>query len=132
MKTRDLHLTIRFSAPPATLYRALMSSRLHSRITASKAVIGTKAGSAFSVWDGAILGITLALAPNRRIVQAWRNEEWPADHYSIADFTFEPVSKGTRLVFSHYAIPASDLKGITAGWRAFYWTPMKELFEAAN
>ena len=51
---------------------------------------------------------------------------------SIADFTFEPVSKGTRLVFSHYAIPASDLKGITAGWRAFYWTPMKELFEAAN
>jgi activator of HSP90 ATPase len=132
MKTQDLHQTVKFAVPPATVYRALMNSRLHSRITASKAEIGARAGSPFSVWDGAIHGITLALAPNRRIVQAWRSKDWPVHHHSIADFTFEPDGRGTRLVFAHCGIPVSDFKGVTVGWRVFYWNPMKELFEAAK
>jgi activator of HSP90 ATPase len=87
------------TAPADAVYRALMDSRRHSKITDSKAVIGSKVGSAFSVWGGGVNGITLTLVPHEKIVQAWRNEEWPHGHRSVATFTLRPIRSGTKLAF---------------------------------
>ncbi|HEU4786205.1 MAG TPA: SRPBCC family protein [Gemmatimonadaceae bacterium] len=129
MKTRDLHQTVSFAAPPATVYRALMNSRQHSRVTGSRAIIGARAGSRFSVWDGAISGITLSLVPGKQIVQAWRSEDWPEGHYSIATFTFRRAGRGTRLTFDQYGVPANKYRGIADGWKSYYWRSMKSLLE---
>src|SRR6185369_10480756 len=112
MNTKNIHQTVTIDAPVGAVYKALTDSRLQSKITDSKAVIGRKVGSAFSVWGGGVNGITLLLAPNKRIVQAWRNEEWPAAHYSIVSFEFHRVGRATKLVFDQYGVPARALKGI--------------------
>jgi len=129
MQTKQLRQVVTFRAPVSAVYGALMDSRRHSRITESRAVIGRRAGSAFSVWGGGVTGVTVALSPNKRIVQAWRGSGWPDGHYSIAVFTFRKAGKGTQLVFEQYGIPSGELRDIADGWRNYYWQPMKTFFE---
>lgn len=129
MNTRNIHQTVSIKAPVSVVYKALLDSRQHSRITGSKAVIGSKPGSPFSVWEGGIHGITLRLIPEKKIVQAWRNEEWPKDHYSVASFSFQKAGKGTKLVFDQYGVPTNEYRGISAGWKTYYWTPMRHMLE---
>jgi hypothetical protein len=66
MKTKNVHQAVTLKANPKEVYHVLMNSGLHSEIVGSKAVIGTKAGSTFSVWDGGINGYNLALEPKRK------------------------------------------------------------------
>lgn len=128
MNTRNIRQTVSFAASPRAVYEALMDSRQHSAITESKAVIGRRPGSAFSVWDGDVRGLTVCLQPNEKIVQAWRSSDWPAGHYSIASFTMVPAPGGTKLVFEQFGVPASAYKGIAVGWKDYYWRGMKRRF----
>jgi activator of HSP90 ATPase len=129
VKTRDIHQTVVLKAPVSAVYKSLTDQRQHSKITGSKAVFGRTAGSPFKVWGGAIHGVTLRLIPNKRIVQAWRSEDWPPDHYSIATFTFKKVRGGTKLVFDQSGVPASHHRDMVSGWKDYYWAPMKQLLE---
>jgi activator of HSP90 ATPase len=129
MNTKNIHQAVVIKAPPRSVYRALMDSRQHSRITGSKVVIAAKAGGAFSMWDGGIHGITLLLVPDAKIVQAWRSEEWPKDHYSIVTFSLQKSGNNTRLAFDQYGVPIKNCKSISEGWKTYYWKPMKELLE---
>ncbi len=130
MNTRNIHQIVTFKASPKKVYHTLMNSGLHSKMTDSRAVIGTKVGSAFSVWEGGVHGINLVLDLNKKIVQAWRTEEWAKDHYSVAVFELVETGSGTRLVFDQYAVPIEDYKNISANWRTYYWIPMRDMFEA--
>ncbi len=129
MNTRNIHQTVTIKAPVSVVYKALLDSRQHSRITGSKAVIGTRPGSPFSVWEGDIRGITLRLIPEKKIVQAWRNKDWPKDHYSVASFIFQKSGKGTKLVFDQYGVPTQEYKGISDGWKTYYWNRMRMMLE---
>jgi len=129
MNTKNIHQTVLLKGSPKAVYHTLKDSGLHSGFTGSKAVIGVKVGSAFSVWDGGINGINLVLEPNKKIVQAWRTEEWPKAHYSVAVFDLIKTECGTKIVFDQYGVPADDYKNIGAGWKTYYWIPLKEMFE---
>ncbi len=129
MNTRNIHQTVSIKAPVSVVYKALVDSRKHSKITGSKAVIGPRPGSPFSVWEGTIHGITLHLVPEKKIVQAWRDEHWPKDHYSVASFSFQKSGRGTRLVFDQYGVPTGSYKGISEGWKEYYWNPMRAMLE---
>ncbi len=129
MNTKNIHQTVSIKAPVNVVYKALMNSREHSRITGAKAVIGTKPGSPFSVWEGGIRGITLSVIPEKKIVQAWRDEGWPKDHYSVASFSFEKTGRGTKLVFDQYGVPLHVYRQISDGWKIYYWNPMRMMLE---
>ena len=130
MTTKNLHQSVLFKATPKKIYEALMDSKQHSKITGSEAVIGTEIGSPFSVWGGGINGITVALDPGKKIVQAWRNEEWEKYHYSIAVFDIQKSDGGAKLEFYQYGIPENDYKSISDGWKDYYWEPLKEMFSS--
>ena len=129
MITKNIHQTISLKANSKEVYHSLMNSRLHSQITDSKVVIGTKTGSSFRVWDGAVNGIILKLKPNKKIVLAWRTDEWPEDHYSVAIFNITAAGNSTKLSIDQYGVPADDYKNIGDNWKACYWVPMKKMFE---
>jgi len=129
MDTKNVHQTVSIKARVSTVFNLLMDSKQHSKISGSKAVIGQKPGSKFSVWNGGINGITLHVSPNKTIVQAWRTEEWPEGHYSIATFHFEKEVNGTKLIFDQYGVPGDDYGNISRGWKEFYWDPMKRILE---
>jgi activator of HSP90 ATPase len=132
MNTKNIHQAVSLKASPRSVYRALMDSRQHSRITGAKAVIAAKVGGAFRMWEGGIHGITLRLVPDVKIVQAWRSEEWPKDHYSIVAFSLHKAGNNTRLVFDQYGVPTKNCKSISEGWKTYYWKPMKELLEKGS
>jgi activator of HSP90 ATPase len=129
MKTKTIKQSVTIKANPHEVYEALMDSRKHSKFTGEKASISRKVGGRFSIFDGGLTGTNLELVQDNQIVQAWRGNDWPKGHYSVATFLLKKIKGGTRLVFTQIGVPDREYKGINQGWRDYYWKPMKEMLE---
>ena len=129
MKTKNIQQSVIIKATPREVYEALMDSRKHSKFTGARARMSRKIGGRFTAFGMYIQGINLDLVLNKRIVQAWRGNDWPKGHYSIVAFSLKRMKGGTRLVFTQSGVPDREYKGISQGWRDYYWTPMKEMLE---
>jgi|SRR5215469_12949821 len=128
MKTKTIHQTVTFKAPPIKVYELLMDSKKHQSLSGEKARISTKVGGSFTTWGSHIGGINLVLKPGKKIVQAWRATGWWPDHYSIAIFDIEKTAGGSKLTFTQIGVPPNRYSGHYRGWIETYWTPMKEIF----
>ncbi len=126
---KTIQQSVVIKAPRRAVYEALMDSRKHSRFTGGKASITRKAGGKFAAYGSSLSGFTLAFVPNKMIVQAWRADDWPKHHYSIATFTLTSVKSGTRLTFNQIGVPDKHYRGINKGWKESYWNPMKKALE---
>ena len=116
------------NATPSQLYELFMDSAKHAAATGAPAKISRKVGGKWSAFGGMILGKNLALVPNRMIVQAWRSSAWkPTDPDSILVVQFEKFASGGAIVeLTHVGVPRYDHKGVTQGWKKYYWKPWKE------
>jgi activator of HSP90 ATPase len=126
---RYIELSEIFPVESSQLYRDWLSSPGHSAFTGSLAEINPKVGGKLAAWDGYIWGFTLELEPNRRIVQSWRTTEFPKDAPdSRIELIFEAVNGGTRLTIYHSNIPDAQADGYEAGWKDYYFKPMREYY----
>src|SRR5262249_38668457 len=55
-----------------------------------------RVGGAFRAWGGHMSGFNLVLQPGRRIVQAWRANDWWDDHYSIVTVDLRKLNGGAE------------------------------------
>jgi uncharacterized protein YndB with AHSA1/START domain len=131
MRTKTIRQTVEIRAPPAEVYKALMTTKGHSAFTGATARVSPKVGGKFSAWDGYIHGTNVELVPGKRIVQTWQpaEEGWPEDHYSKVTFELSPTPKGTRLRFTHSEVVAEHAGHLAAGWKENYWKPLKVYLE---
>jgi activator of HSP90 ATPase len=108
-----------------------MSSKKHSEITGAKAVIGKKAGTYYSAYDGYIVGKTIELETGKKIVQSWiaMEDKWPQGHESKITFNLTEKGKGTLITFVHEDVPAAIAKNFVSGWKDYYWNPLKQYFK---
>ena len=117
-------------AKPSEIYKAWLSTKGHAAMTGSVAKVNGKAGGKFSAWDGYILGRTIELKANKRIVQAWRTSEFPDEapdsHLEVA---LEEVQGGTKITLTHTDMPEDQVDDYKQGWEDFYFKPMREFFE---
>src|SRR5438105_4036982 len=95
--TKQIRHVVRFKAAPPAIYQALMNSKKHMTFTGAPAKIDAKVGGRFAAWGPHLRGVNVELTKNARIVQAWRAQNWPAGHYSIATFELQPTKTGTIL-----------------------------------
>lgn len=117
------------AAKPEEIYQAWLSSEGHTAMTGSPARVEGNTGGEFSAWDGYILGKTLALTPNRQIVQTWRTLEFPDDAPdSRLEVDLEEVAAGTKITLQHVNMPADQVDSYRQGWEDFYFKPMREHF----
>ncbi|HEX4646772.1 MAG TPA: SRPBCC family protein [Verrucomicrobiae bacterium] len=131
MTTKNISHRVTLPAKPAGVFAALMDSKRHSRFTGEPARIDARPGGAFTCYGDYITGITLELEPGKRIVQAWRSQNWPAGTNSIVTFALAAKSGGrTELRFSQVGVPANDYAKKNEGWRTHYWEPLKRFLEA--
>jgi len=115
------------NATPSQLCELFMDSTQHTAATGAPAKISRKVGGKWSAFGGMILGRNLALVPDRMIVQAWRSSAWkPADPDSILVVQFEKSASGAIVELTHVGVPRYDHKGVTQGWKKYYWKPWKE------
>jgi activator of HSP90 ATPase len=125
--TRAIHQEEDFKTNPARIYEALLDARQFSSFSGGRAAeIHREVGGAFSIFAGHILGRNLELAPNRRIVQAWRVVPWPEGIYSIARFELVEQGSGTRVILDHTGFPSELAEHLESGWTENYWTPLQK------
>lgn len=127
--TKTIRQTATFKASPHEVYEALVDSRKHSKFTGGKVTMSRKIGGAFTAYGGSLSGTNLELVPDKKIVQAWRADDWPAGHFSRATFSLKKVKGGTQLSFYQSGVPDEHYTGIKQGWIDFYWKPMKAMLE---
>ena len=73
-----------------------------------------------------IYGRNLLVVPDRMIVQSGRSKSWkPADPDAILVVRFSKDPGGGRVDLVHVGVPAYDHKGVSEGWRKYYWKPWK-------
>lgn len=124
----ELQQTVHFDVPPNRVFEALMDAEQHAAFTGGETVIDRSVGGAFSCHGGQIVGTTIDLAADTRIVQAWRVANWGPGVFSLVRITLTPSGEGTELQLDHTGIPGGFAEHLAAGWESRYWTPMTAYF----
>ncbi|MGD0730581.1 MAG: SRPBCC family protein [Terracidiphilus sp.] len=122
----SIHYQIDFHPSPARLYQAILDQKQFAAFSGMPATIDPIPGGAFSQFGGLIVGRTIELVPNQRIVQAWRPTHWDPGIYSIVHFEFNPRAAETTLIFDHTGFPAGEYDSLDRGWYSHYWNPLKK------
>jgi activator of HSP90 ATPase len=129
-RERDVPKTIRQSvtlpATAADLYRMYLSPRHHAAITGHPVKIGSRPGSAFRAFGGALSGRVLFTRPGRMIVQMWRSTGFGrTDLDSTLVLTFWPRGRSAQIQLVHVNVADRDARGVTEGWKKYYWRPWR-------
>jgi activator of HSP90 ATPase len=124
----SLHQEVAIKAAPQRIYEALLDSKQFAAFSGLPAEIDPKAGGAFSMFGGLIVGRNVELVANQCIVQAWRPTHWDATIYSIVHFDFKPQADGTLVILDHSSFPKGEYDSLYAGWTGHYFEPLKKLF----
>jgi activator of HSP90 ATPase len=122
----SLHQESNFKASPERIYGILLDSKQFTAFTGMPAEIDPKAGGAFSMFGGLIVGRNIELVPNQRIVQAWRPAHWDPGVYSIVRFELKPQDTGTVVVLDHSGFPQGEFDHLDSGWHGHYWEPLNK------
>lgn len=121
----QIHQEIRFDAAPARVFRALTDASEFAKVTGAPARIDATEGGEFQCFGTFILGRTVELVSDQRLVQAWRVFDWEPGVYSIVRFELAPDGDGTKLIFDQDGVPESAVGHIDSGWANKYWDPIK-------
>jgi activator of HSP90 ATPase len=119
------------SASPDDVYRAFLSSKIHTEFTGSEAKCSAKVGGRFTAWDKYISGKNLELVEGKKIAQEWKTSEWPQGYdRSILKISLKNKGGGTQLSMIQSRVPASQVDQYDKGWYESYWEPLKQYFRA--
>jgi activator of HSP90 ATPase len=136
--SESLHQEIVFTAKRSRIYSTLLDAEQFAAVTqlsdAAKSMrLGTAPtqidpvpGGAFVLFGDYILGRTIEVVPDTRIVQAWREKIWPEGAYSIVRFALSDEGTGTKLTFDHTGFPKGAGHHLSIGWYENYWEPLKK------
>jgi len=124
---KTIKQSVTLPATAAQLFTMYLDSKQHAAITGAAASVSAKAGSVFRAFGGQLSGKTLHTVPKKLIVQAWRSSGWKSgDPDSVLVLMFSPVGDSGRIDLVHINVPDHDAKGVTQGWKKYYWTPWRE------
>ena len=119
--------SVTLPAPAKALYAMYINPRLHGAITGGKVVVSARRGSKFSAFGGMLQGRTLHTVAGRLIVQAWRSANFRKnDVDSTLILRFSPAGRKGRIDLMHVNVPEQDFRGITNGWKKYYWRPWRK------
>jgi activator of HSP90 ATPase len=125
-KRTSLHQEVDFKATPQRIYQALLSSKDFAAFTGAPAEIDPKAGGAFSLFGGQVVGRYIELIPNQRIVQAWRVvADFPDGVYTLVKFELKPRDSQTSVILDQTGFAEGDFDHLSLGWHSHYWEPLK-------
>jgi uncharacterized protein YndB with AHSA1/START domain len=95
--------------------------------TGYPAVMDSKPGTEFSLWEGDITGKNLEIIPGEKIVQEWFFDD--PENPSIVTIELEDENKGTRIKLLHTNVPDEAYGNIDYGWKEYFFGAMKKYLE---
>lgn len=129
--SESIHQEIVFKATRKRVYEAIVEENQFRQVTnfiikGASTQISGEVGGSFAMFGGIILGRHVELVPYERIVQAWREKDWPAGVYSIVKFQLDEQGGQTKLVFDHTGFPQGAAEHLAPGWWTHYWEPLQK------
>lgn len=115
-------------ATPSQVFEVLMDEEQHAVLTGGEAKIVRRVGGTFTTFDGWATGVSRELVSDKKIVQTWRAEDWPAGTVSTCTYTLSAVPKGAKIVFRQTDVPKAFVATVSKGWHQYYWRPMQKMF----
>lgn len=129
MGKEALRLSTVLAATPQVIYRAWFDSTQHAAFTNAPAKVDGNIGGRFTFRDGEITGRNMALEFGRRLLQSWRNTDFPKSAPdSRLEVLFESVGAGTRMTVMHADLPEGMAEPLRAFWTDAYFGPMTDYF----
>ena len=125
-RSYNLHFEIEVKAAAARVYEAWLDSMIHAEMIGRHVQTSARVGAAFV--RGVTSGINVELTPGKRIVEAWRNDDWRDGDYSLVTVTFESQGEKTKLILDHKGIPQYDKGHLEKGWGEFYLPKVQAYF----
>jgi len=126
----SLEMSDTIPATPEEIYEAWLDSKKHSAMTGSKAVIDPEVGGKFTAWEEYISGTNVELEPNHRILQKWRTTDFSDDlPDSDLEILLDEIPGGTKVTIVQSSLPEDQVDAYKAGWKDFYFEPMKAHFK---
>ena len=96
-----IHQEVRFSAPPAAVYEALLKPRqTHAQSTGAPAQIEAKVGARGPHTAARSRHSNIELVDGVRIVQTWRAGNWPAGSHLLVKIELSADGNGTKLTLT--------------------------------
>ena len=112
-----LHQDVELKASPERIDEILLDSKQFAGFSAGPwPRFHRKAGGAFSMFKGMIVGRTIDRIPSQRIVQAWCPTHSDPGFYLIVKFELKPQASGTMLALDHWGFPEGDYDHLFDGW----------------
>jgi activator of HSP90 ATPase len=131
--TKPIVQTAKFPASARQLYDIYLDPKRHSAFTGAPVKISSKPGSKFEAFNGMLSGSMLVAIPGKMIVQRWRSMHFKkSDLDSILILTFSQEGKLGRIDLVHVNVPVQDHKGVTGGWKKYYWGPLRGYLKRAS
>ncbi|MCQ2230175.1 MAG: SRPBCC domain-containing protein [Bacteroidales bacterium] len=120
---KEFKTRIKIDALPEEVYDALTKPFAIELWSGAPAVMSTKPGSEFELWEGDICGQNLEFEENKMIKQEWYFGD--QEEKSIVTFNIYPEGKEkSKLMITHTNIPAEDYDDIVEGWNNVYLEPL--------
>ncbi|KAH7419114.1 activator of Hsp90 ATPase [Cadophora sp. MPI-SDFR-AT-0126] len=121
-----------FRAPATELYQTFTDPQRISAFTraAPKLFEGAKKGGKFELFGGNVSGEYLELVEPTKIVQSWRLDQWPKDHYSRLEINFDQndVDNVTVMRVSWSGVPVGQEEVTKRNWSEYYVRSIKQTF----
>ena len=125
--------SVQFNASPDSLFDTYLDSRKHAAIIGSKVSICKAVGGRFTAFNGMLSGKNLLIVRKKLVIQSWRSRKWKkTDPDSILILMFSKAGRGARIDLVHVNVPNHDLRGVTRGWRRYYWKPWLEYLKRSR
>jgi activator of HSP90 ATPase len=93
----------------------------------ASAVVGSKAGDAFKLYDGTVTGTVVSVADDALSLD-WRLREWPRDHFARIDMKLTFANDQSTLDFVASRVPAAEKDNLERAFDHYYWTRIKHVF----
>ncbi|MGD8307700.1 MAG: SRPBCC domain-containing protein [Ignavibacteria bacterium] len=123
---KNLTKNYEINVKPQLVYEALTSQETFANWSEQPAEMVTEVHGTFSQFGGNIVGVFLAIHPNK-IVQKWKEKNWV--DFSHVTFSITEKNSNTMLEIKHNDIPDEHFEQIKNGWDAYYVGPLKKFLE---
>jgi len=121
-----------FRAPASELYQTFTDPQRIAAFTRAtpKVFEGAKKGGKFELFGGNVSGEYLELEEPTKIVQSWRLDQWPKEHYSRLEITFDQndVDNVTVMRVTWSGVPIGQEEVTKRNWSEYYVRSIKTTF----
>lgn len=128
ISTKKLSLREEFKCQASDLYRVFTDQELTKAFSGSDVKMQVEKGGQFSLYGGNVTGQFVDLQSDKKIVQKWRMNSWPKDHYSTVKLDFEQTDDCTILKLTQTGIPTNNFEQTCEGWKTHYFHRIMGVF----